>query len=256
MKHLVFGKKDVVMYDSIDELPVRRFHRWQKMLMMAAGVGATLADFDSHIERVVAFLKNEDKDNAIKELENLRQNVNLMQNEVPLSALAFAALVKSVDGVDTDDISEDGLQRTLDMIGEATMKEVHEAAVSSKKKIDHELTLYFPSIFDDVITRQYYDDIKKRTMLILDTIINGESEDKSANIEKLTETLIMAAKPQVWTGSKAVDIQQDKAFEDLCLAISKEFNADAKRFTVLEYYAAQETLAKIAKEREKHARKR
>lgn len=254
MKHLIIHGKDVVIYDSIDELPIRRFHRWQKLLMVAAGVGSTLADFDAHIDRVVRFLKTSNTDDAVKELENLRQNVNMMQGEVPLAGMTFAALVASIDGEACDDISEDGLQRTLDKLGDMTMKEAQEEMLASKKKIDHELTLYFPAIFDDVVSRQYYDDIKKRTLLILDGIVNGEQDKEQ--VEALTNRLALTMKPQTWTGSRSVEIIQDKAFEDLCLAIGKEFNVDAKRFTVLEYYSAQETLAKVAKEREKRARKR
>lgn len=123
-----------------------------------------------------------------------------------------------------------------------------------KKKIDHELTTYFPAVFDDAQSRQYYDDVKKRTLLILEGIVNGTKDN--ANIEAMTDQLVLSNKPQTWTGSKSVEVVQDKAFEDLCLAISKEFGVDSKRFTVLEYYAAQETLGKIIKEREKRARKR
>ena len=134
MKHIEIQGKKVVMFDSIDELPIRRFHKWQKLLMVAAGVGGTLAEFDSHIERVVTFLKTNDRDNAVKELENLRQNVNMMQNEVPLAGMAFAALIQSVDGKECNDISEDGLQRTLDLLGGVTFGQVQAETLASKKK--------------------------------------------------------------------------------------------------------------------------
>ena len=254
MKHLVLAGKDCVIYDNIDELPIRRFHRWQKVLMMAAGVGATLSDFDTHIDRVVRYLKASDTDNAVKELENLRQNVNVMQQEIPLTGMAFAALVKSIDGVACDDISEDGLQRTLDKLGDVTVKEMQDNVLASKKKIDHELTVYFPAIFDDVLTKQYYEDMKRRTLMLLEGIIEGGTDEEQ--IEALTNKLVLATAPQTWTGSKSVEVQQDKAFEDLCLAISKEFHVNAKDFSVMEYYAAQEVLNKIVKEREKRTKKR
>lgn len=253
MKHIEIQGKKVVMYDSIDELPIRRFHKWQKLLMVAAGVGGTLAEFDSHIERVVTFLKTNDRDNAVKELENLRQNVNMMQSEVPLAGMAFASLIQSVDGKECNDISEDGLQRTLDLLGGVTFGQVQAETLASKKKIDHELTIYFPAVFDDVVARQYYDDVKKRTMLILEGIISGENSDE---VQALTDKLVTTVKPQTWTGVRSVEVVQDKAFEDLCLAMSKEFGVDAKRFTVMEYYTAQETLAKLAKKRSNRARKR
>ena len=40
MKTTKIGERAVVLYDSIDELPILRFHAYNKMLLIDAGVGS------------------------------------------------------------------------------------------------------------------------------------------------------------------------------------------------------------------------
>ena len=75
MKTTKIGERAVVLYDSIDELPILRFHAYNKMLLIDAGVGSDLNDWDAHIEKAIRFIRKEKPDLAEKELDNLRQNV-------------------------------------------------------------------------------------------------------------------------------------------------------------------------------------
>ena len=59
------------------------------------------------------------------------------------------------------------------------------------KKIDTELMLYFPSLFNDADVKEYFDLLKRRAMEILNNIIKGKKEpDKVPLIEKLNMQLI------------------------------------------------------------------
>ena len=98
------GRHDVELYDAIDELPIVRFHKYQKLLLVDAGVGADIAAFDQRIEKTRRFLMAGKVEQAQQELENLRQCVFMIQSEINPRNMAFAALVKSVDGVSRDDI--------------------------------------------------------------------------------------------------------------------------------------------------------
>lgn len=51
MKNVQIKGMNVELYDSIDDLPIMRFHKYNKMLLVDAGVGSDLSDFDRHIER-------------------------------------------------------------------------------------------------------------------------------------------------------------------------------------------------------------
>ena len=49
MKKVKLGGHKVEIYDSIDELPMVRFHKYSKMLMVDAGVGSDINDFDAFV---------------------------------------------------------------------------------------------------------------------------------------------------------------------------------------------------------------
>lgn len=46
MRKIVLAKHKVELYDSIDELPIVRFHKYNKMLLIDAGVGSDLSDWE------------------------------------------------------------------------------------------------------------------------------------------------------------------------------------------------------------------
>lgn len=46
MKNVPIKGMNVELYDSIEDLPIMRFHKYNKMLLVDAGVGSDLSDFD------------------------------------------------------------------------------------------------------------------------------------------------------------------------------------------------------------------
>ena len=251
MKEVKLNGHDVRVYDSIDDLPMVRFHRYNRMLLVDAGIGSEIGDFDSHIERVVRYIRKGDNDNAAKELDNLRQNVYMIMQGQSVKDLSFACLVESIDGVRCDDLSPEGLQKVLHMLGGATRRELTEAFQSVKKKIDDELGLYFPSLFDDVTTREYYDILKRLTVVMLARMTDDEDGSRE---EELRERLVLFQRPKVFTGHDGLEVRHDKDFETMCLAITKETGRDAKTMTVLEYYNAYEYLREKSRKTQNKAR--
>ena len=69
MKEVKLGKHKVMLYNSIDELPIVRFHRYNKMLLVDAGLGSDLSAIDGHIERAVRFIQNDRHKEAATEME-------------------------------------------------------------------------------------------------------------------------------------------------------------------------------------------
>ena len=248
MKTTKIGERAVVLYDSIDELPILRFHAYNKMLLIDAGVGSDLNDWDAHIEKAIRFIRKEKPDLAEKELDNLRQNVYFVQSAISPKYLAFACLVKSVDGTEYNDMTADGLQKVLDLFADTPTPELTAQLEAVKKKIDEELQMYFPRMFDDATIKEYYDELRNRTMLMLDAIINGDTEDKRAEIDKITTMLLLYNRPVVFSGSDNMEIQYDKQFENMCLTISQHLHVpEPKKYTVLEYYNAFERIKELLK---------
>lgn len=122
------------IYDSIDELPIVRFHKYNRMLLVDAGIGSDISDFDNHIERVVRYIRNKDNENAAKELENMRQNVYLILSGQSVRDMSFACLVESIDGEPCEDLSSEGLTKVLERLGGVPRKVLTEEYRSAKKK--------------------------------------------------------------------------------------------------------------------------
>lgn len=242
---------DVEFYDSIESLPVVRFHRYNKMILVDAGIGSDLSDFDAHIQKARVYLANGKHDLASMELDNLRQNVYMIQSGVSPRHLAFCVLVKSIDGVDQLDITDEGLKAVLERFNDYPVGDMAGLLDSVKKKIDDELVLFFPEMFDDSAVKEYYGDMLKRASLILQMIIDGESPEVIKEINRIGDALIMYNKPSVFEGAKSVEIQHEKNFIDLCLMLSKRNNESPKNYTVLEFYVAFEKMKREIKQENK-----
>lgn len=231
------GKHKVELYDSIDSLPVVRYHKYQKALLIDAGIGGDIVAFDQRIEKVRRYLMQNNADKAKTELENLRQCVYLILQEMSPKTLAFATLVKSIDGKECKDVSDEGLKQIQQLLSESTEKEIADSLDSVKKKIDYELTLYFPSLFNQSDVKEYYDLLKKRTLALLKNLKEGKVDD-TKEIEDMTTQLITYGNPRIFSGSDGLEIQHDRQFENLCLALSSQLNIDPKRCSVMEFYNA------------------
>lgn len=238
------------IYDSIDELPMARFHRYNKMMLIDANIGSDLAAIDKHIERVKAFITARKNESAITELDNLRQSVFFAQNNVTPRSMAFAALVKSINGRPCDDLTDEGLQKVVDKIADLPMMQIATLLEAAKKKIDDELTAYFPNLFDDADSKEYHDLLRKRTLALLKSIIEGATE--STEVEELTTELLAYVKPQTFNGAKNFEVEYDKQFERLCFQIRQELGGvDPKLYTVMEYYNAFECLKEQQKAKQR-----
>ena len=114
--------------------------------------------------------------------------------------------------------------------------------------------LYFPSLFNDADVKEYFDLLKRRAMEILNNIIKGKKEpDKSPLIEKLNMQLITYTKPKTFEGSEGVEIQFDRQYENLCLALSEQLHVNPKGYTVLEFYNAFDLIQERARKAKKSA---
>ena len=246
------GKHTVEFYDTIEELPIVRFHKYQKLLLVDAGIGSDIAAFDQRIEKTRRFLMAGKSEQAQQELENMRQCVFLIQSGVNPKHRAFAALVTKIDGQDCTDIGDDALAAITEKLNDVPESELTAQLEAVKKKIDGELTLYFPALFNDSDVKEYYDILRKRTLEILNGIVAGIDDPAGAEIvDKLTTALITYSNPKMFTGSDGVEIQFDRQFENLCLVLSEQLHVEPKKYSVLEFYNAFDFVKERAKQAEK-----
>ena len=236
MKNLIVNKKVVRVYDSIDEMPIVNFQKYNKYLLIDSGIGSDADDIDAHITRVAKFIKSNNAKKALQELQNMRQNMYMVNSEISPKYLAFAALIHSVDGKEVNDLSDDGLKKLLQDLKEVKHSKVIDFLLWLKKKVTSELEIYFPGDFVNPKEKDAYDKLKQRTLLVLDSMINDT--DNSEQIETIDMIMLNMHSPKSYIGSESVEIKYDKQFESTCLLIAQKTSMDAKKMTVLQFYNA------------------
>lgn len=236
MKKLLLNGRTVEVYDSIDELPIVNFQKYNKYLLIDSGIGSDIDSIDAHIMRIAKLMARGSKEDAMRELQNMRQNLYMVNSEISPRYMAFAALVRSIDGKEVGSVTDDSMKEVLESINQAPHSKVLAWLLELKKKIQEEVELYFPENFDSVREKEAYDNVKRRTLLVLQGIIHDK--DNSKEIEALDEKRFDKYRPGVFTGPDSAEIVQDKQFEDICLLVSQKLNREAKRMTVLEFYNA------------------
>lgn len=236
MKNLTVNKKTVRVYDSIDEMPIINFQKYNKYLLIDSGIGSDVDDIDAHIARIAKFIKSNNDKKALQELQNMRQSMYMVNSEISPKYLAFAALIHSIDGEEVNDLSDDGLKNVLAKLKEIKHSKIIDFLVWLKKKVTTELEIYFPGDFVSPKEKDAYDKLKQRTLFVLDSMINGT--DNSEQIETIDIVMLNMHSPKSYIGSESVEIKYDKQFESTCLLIAQKTSMDAKKMTVLQFYNA------------------
>lgn len=224
------------VYDSIDEMPIINFQKYNKYLLIDSGIGSDADDIDAHIVKIAKYIKSNNNRKALQELQNMRQNIYMVNSEISPKYLAFAALIHSVDGKEVNDLSDDGLKKLLQDLKEIKHSKVIDFLLWLKKKVTSELEIYFPGDFVNPKEKEAYDKLKARTLLVLDSVINDT--DNSEQIEAIDIMMLNMHTPKTYIGSESAEVKYDKQFESTCLLIAQKTSIDARKMTVLQFYNA------------------
>ncbi len=246
---MTLGTHKVVMYDSIEELPIVRFQKYNKMLMLDAGLGSDVSALDGHLARVSEYIKANDLANASAEIDNLRQTLFNVQNGQTPHFLSLIPLMAEIDGEPLTDISDENLQAVYERLKDVTFGQYEQTASEVKKKIEAELKAYFNQGGESAASKEYYELMRRRALLMCDEIADGR--DRSEEIRSIESQMVRSDKPRVFQGLKNAEVLYDKNFVGCCIAIAQNLNMDAKRMTVLEYYRAIEVLEEQQKQLKK-----
>lgn len=240
MKSIIFNNKIIKVYDSIDEMPIVNFQKYNKYLLIDSGIGSDADDIDAHIVKVAKFIKANDNKKALQELQNLRQNMHMVNSEISPKYMAFAALIHSIDGRQVTDLSDENLKSIIEQLKTVKHSKIIEFLMWLKKKVAFELETYFPSDFISPKEKEAYDRLKSRTLLVLETIISNV--DNSEQIDSIDSLMLSMQTPKSYVGTESVEVKYDKQFESTCLLISQKTSMDAKKMTVLQFYNAVENI--------------
>lgn len=253
MKTVTIKNKTIKLYDSIDEMPIVNFQKYNKYLIIDAGLGSDMDSVDTHIVNIAKYINKNDKSNAMQELQNLRQNLHLIVNSVSPRYMAFASLIHSIDGKELKDLSDNNLQEIISELNEVPHGILIDTLEWLKKKLSNELELYFPTEFESAKEKEAYNKLKERTILQLQQI--ADDVDNSQRIAEISEFLFDLHKPKTFVGKSSVEIKYDKQFESACMLISQKTSMEAKKMTVLEFYNTITNISKQAEAESKALRK-
>jgi len=129
------AKHEVLFYDSDKELPYRFYQKFNKHMMIANEVGASIADYDKRMARAISYINNDDVKSAGIELTNQRQCLHNALQEYSPTGMALAVLVYSIDGVVYDGYHEDLLNEKLDKLNSIGFtKDMMDKTISHVKK--------------------------------------------------------------------------------------------------------------------------
>ncbi len=126
----------IKIYDDIEQLPILRFQKFNKYIMKANEIGSSFADYDLRTQKTLEFLQAGMIQEAIQELSNRRMTVFNAYNENSIKGRALAVMVKSIDGIEYNDLSDETIDKVLkhlEIIG-ISNKITFEALLKAKKK--------------------------------------------------------------------------------------------------------------------------
>lgn len=236
------NKHTVKIYDSIEELPIVNFQKYNKFMLIDSVIGSDVSDIDVHILKITKYIQQGQTELAIKQLDNMRNAMHLVSQEISPKYLAFAALIAEIDNKPIIDTSDSSLTEVLATLNAERKYFIDSILSQFKKKVDTELGVYFPRSQNNAYIKEMYSRLKKRVLLELDSIL--EENIDYTEIDRLDSELLLASKPKVFSGPDSFEVKNDKQFNELCLTISKSLNVEVKKLTVFEFYNAIEYLEK------------
>ena len=134
---MFYNKKPKIEYhESIESCPIRAYQKFNSYMIMGNETGDSLQDVYKRIDTLTAYINKNDANNTQKELNNLKMCLHHISIEYTPFGLANAAMVKSINGVECTDTTEEGLSKTLDLLSAngMTYEQIREKNDELKKK--------------------------------------------------------------------------------------------------------------------------
>lgn len=114
MKEINHNGNRIEIYDSIEDRPSYRHMNFNKNMMIESGIGSDLSSFDRKLALISAHIQKDNKDEAIQEMENMRQNLAFVMGNVSPKMIAFCYLIHSINGKTVGVMNDDKAQKLID----------------------------------------------------------------------------------------------------------------------------------------------
>lgn len=235
----------IVLHDNTQNLPILKFQKLNKYMMISNEVGNTFEDYDARMAKALSFLQKDMVSEAIQELSNQRQMVFNAFNEYTPKGKAFAVLVKSIDGIEYKGTSPSDFDKVLEHLNDIGFGQADsvEKLLELKKKLDLELQVYFPSIFKNQNLNVSGLRIN-RMNIILDAIINQQKDIDKDSVYKVEKEILQNDKPNSWNIHQEENMEKvmEVDFHKFAVEVAKEKGLSIEDVSTFTFYASYESL--------------
>lgn len=146
MKEIVIGRHKVRIYESAEDMPVVRWNKMNKLMMLDSGIGSDMMALEAKVTRIQRLVESGNTEDASVELDNMKSAFRIMNAGVNPRSMAFAVLVHDVDGELCDDMSDEGLNGVIAKLDELTQREARSVTGMVKKKFQEKCRRYFRKV--------------------------------------------------------------------------------------------------------------
>lgn len=237
----------LVLFDSIEDLPIERFQAFNFALLLDSGIGGDVESINSHIAMMAKLIESDKKAEAMQQLANYQQSLHFIVSGVNPKLNAFAPLLYSIDGELVTDFSESGVKAISEKLSKRkfTLGIVGRILDTLKKKLLSELSTCFPTLSGSGKETEYYSKLKNKITFQLRKI-QGFEVDKQLKV--IDDYLLRMAMPKNFAGINGLEIKQKKEFQQACALISQHMNiSEPQKLTVFGFYSRLEILKKQLK---------
>lgn len=135
MNTCIVGGHKVELYNSIDEMPMINYHRFNKFMMFDSALAPDANGVIGHLSRMSELLNAEQYDKLKVELQNTYMSISYIMNDISPVSMAFACMVHSIDGAVVMDLSDEALKSLSFKINRESAKVLREKVEELKKKL-------------------------------------------------------------------------------------------------------------------------
>lgn len=101
------------MYDSIDSAPIENYINFNRLTMIAAGIGSDQNSVIEHQNAIQRYCANGDKESLAKEFNNYQQCLAFIISNISPKMLSFVTLIHTIDGKVVQDFSDENMNEIL-----------------------------------------------------------------------------------------------------------------------------------------------
>src|SRR5574344_1662499 len=106
------GGHKILLYDDVEEMSVVRYNKFNQSMMLSSVLGDGSKGLKNVLSSVLGKIECGDLSGAKIGIKNAFLSIDFSENAIDPKSNALAIIVHSIDGVEKNDVSDDGIAYT------------------------------------------------------------------------------------------------------------------------------------------------